>query len=256
VSIGKDHRVDLEKYSGPLDLLLYLIREDEVDIHDIPIAPMLERYLEVLHTLDELDLDQAGEFLVIASLLMEIKSRALLPREDPLEDEELDPRFELVQMLLEYRRFKEASEELRSRSAQWHDRFAAARGPDLPGPAPDEVPIAEVSPFDLAVAFQRLMDEVGSDVPREIIYDDVPVEVHMEGILTTLEARDRVSFIELFERRPDRFIVAGVFIALLELIKQQRVRAVQERPFAPIEVERRTDVEALENPPEPGPTAD
>jgi segregation and condensation protein A len=250
VSIGKDHRVDLEKYSGPLDLLLYLIREDEVDIHDIPIARMLERYLEVLHDLEDLDIDQAGEFLVIASLLMEIKSRALLPREDPLEDEELDPRFELVQMLLEYRRFKEASEELRSRSARWQDRFATARGPDVPGPALDEVPIAEVSLFDLAVAFQRLMDEVGTDRTREIVYDDVPVEVHMEGILTTLEARERVPFFELFERRPDRHLVAGVFVALLELIKQRRVRAVQERPFAPIEVERRRDAEEAGEAPE------
>jgi segregation and condensation protein A len=249
VSIGKDHRVDLEKYSGPLDLLLFLIREDEVDIHDIPIARMLERYLEVLHTLENLDIDQAGEFLVIASLLMEIKSRALLPREDPLEDEELDPRFELVQMLLEYRRFKEASEELKGRSAHWQDRFAAARGPDLPGPAPDEIPIAEVSLFDLAVAFQRLMDEVGTDPSREIIYDDVPVEVHMEGILSRLETRDRVPFLELFERRPDRFVVAGVFVALLELIKQRRVRAMQERPFAEIQVEKRTDDEGDEGQP-------
>ena len=110
--------------------------------------------------------------------------------------------------------------------------------------------IAEVSLFDLAVAFQRLMDEVGVDQAREIVYDDVPVEVHMDGIMTRLEARDRVPFVELFERRPDRHIVAGVFVALLELIKQRRVRAVQERPFAPIEVEKRTDVEPVEDAPE------
>jgi len=193
----------------------------------------------VLQTLSSLDIDQAGEFLLIASLLMEIKSRSLLPREDPLEDEELDPRFELVQMLLEYRRFKEASESLRARSAQWRDRYAAARGPDVPGPAPDEIPIAEVSLWDLAVAFQRLMDEVGVDRTREIIYDDVPVEVHMDEILGTLEERERVPFVDLFASRPERHIVAGVFVALLELIRQQKVRAVQERPFATIEIVRR-----------------
>ncbi len=239
MSIGKDHRVELEKYSGPLDLLLYLIREEEVDIHDIPIARMLERYLEVLQQLETLDIDQAGEFLVIASLLMQIKSRSLLPREDPLEDEELDPRFELVQMLLEYRRFKEASEELKARSSEWEHRFAAARGPDMPGPAPDEIPMAEVSVWDLAVSFQRLMDEVGVPTEREIVYDDTPVEVHMDEILDTIGRRDRVPFRELFPKQPQRHLVAGLFIALLELIKQRRVRALQEKAFAPILVERR-----------------
>ncbi|MEN8148494.1 MAG: segregation/condensation protein A [Planctomycetota bacterium] len=239
MSIGKDHRVELEKYSGPLDLLLYLIREEEVDVHDIPIARILERYLEILHQMESLDLDQAGEFLVIASLMMQIKSRSLLPRDDPLEDEELDPRFELVQMLLEYRRFKEASEELKAKSAEWEHRFAAARGPDLPGPAPDEVPVADVSVWDLAVAFQRLMDEVGVPKEREIVYDDTPVEVHMDEILDTIGIRDRIPFRELFPKEPQRHLIAGLFVALLELIKQRRIRAVQEEPFAPILVERR-----------------
>ena len=244
MSIGKDHRVELEKYSGPLDLLLYLIREEEVDVHDIPIARILERYLEVLQHLETLDIDQAGEFLVIASLLMQIKSRSLLPRDDPLEDEELDPRFELVQMLLEYRRFKEASEVLKAKSSEWAHRFAAARGPDLPGPAPDEVPMADVSVWDLAVSFQRLMDEVGVPQEREIVYDDTPVEVHMDEILDTIGRRDRVPFRELFPKQPQRHLVAGLFVALLELIKQRRVRAMQEKAFAPILVERRDAEEA------------
>jgi segregation and condensation protein A len=243
VSIGKDHRIELEKYSGPLDLLLYLIRQEEVDIHDIPIARILERYLAVLATLTTVDIDDAGEFLVIASLLMEIKSRALLPREDPLEDEELDPRFELVQMLLEYRRFKEASEELKARSAEWKDRFPAPRGPDTPGPAPDEVPLAEVSLWDLAFAYQKLIEETGGEKGREIVYDDVPIEVHMDDILGTLDTRERIPFRDLFPRDPQRPLIAGLFVALLELIKQQKVRAVQEKPFAPIEVERREPTE-------------
>jgi segregation and condensation protein A len=239
VSIGKDHRIELEKYAGPLDLLLYLIRQEEVDIHDIPIARILERYLSVLSTLTSLDIDEAGEFLVIASLLMEIKSRSLLPREDPLEDEELDPRFELVQMLLEYRRFKEASEELKARSEEWRDRYPAPRAPDTPGPPPDEVPLAEVSLWDLAFAYQKLLEETGGEQGKEIVYDDVPVEVHMDEIIGTLEARERVPFRELFPKEPQRPLIAGMFVALLELIKQQRVRAVQARPFAPIELERR-----------------
>jgi len=241
VSIGKDHRVDVERYSGPLDLLLFLIKQEEVDIHDIPIARILERYMEVLGTLQALDLDEAGEFLVMASLLMEIKSRALLPREDPLEDEELDPRFELVQKLLEYRKFKEVSEELRARSDDWAKRFTPGRAPDVPGPAPDEIPIADVSLWDLAIAYQRLLEEVGGEREQEIVYDDVPIEVHMDGILETLRERERVPFRGLFGKRIDRGTVSGVFLGLLELIRQRRVKAIQRRPFDPIEIVRRDD---------------
>lgn len=252
VSIGKDHRVELSVYAGPLDLLLWLVKEEEVDVHDIPIARILERYLEVLQTIVALDLDQAGEFLVMASLLLEIKSRSLLPREDPLEDEELDPRFELVQKLLEYRRLKEASEALAARQEAWEKRFPPGRTPEPPGVPPDEAPIAGVSVWDLAQAFQRLMDELGVDHVREIVYDDVPIEVHIENLLGRLDRERKVEFVSLFPRDADRRRIAGIFIALLELVKQRKVRAVQAAPFAPIEIERR---EEEEEPPAPPPPA-
>ena len=241
MSIGKDHRVELEGFTGPLDLLLYLVRQEEVDIHDIPIARILDRYLEVLHTLTALDLDQAGEFLVMASLLMEVKSRSLLPREDPILDEELDPRFELVQMLLEYRRFKEASETLSARQVEWSKRFPPGKAPDPPGLPPDEVPIAECSVWDLTLAFSKLMDELGIDRTREIVYDDIPLEVHIEHVLTRLRADGRVPFVSLFPREADRMRIAGVFLALLELVKQRKIRARQERAFSPIEIELRDE---------------
>ena len=239
--LGKGFRVELDPYSGPLDLLLWLIRQEEVDIHDIPIARILDRYLEVLKTLTLLDLDQAGEFLVMASTLMRIKSRSLLPRDEPLEDEELDPRFELVKMLLEYRKFKEVSGELGERAGRWAKRHPPGRAPDLAGTPLDEMPLGEVSLFDLALAFSQVMEEVGTGRDLRIVYDDVPIETHVREILEKLGSRHRVPFAELFPRSADRMRVTGVFLALLELIRLRRVRAFQDEPFGPIEVEIREE---------------
>ena len=240
--------MELDRYSGPLDLLLWLIKREEVDIHDIPIALILTRSLEMLQTIQSLDLDQAGEFLVMASVLMEIKTRSLLPREEPFEDEELDPRFELIQKLLEYRRFKEVSEDLRQRSDQWALRFAPGRAPERPGLPPDEVPLADVSVWDLTLAFQQLLAEVEVRRPRAIVYDDVPIEEHMKEVLGIVTGRGRVPFLDLFPPDADRSFVAGVFLAVLELIKQTRVRARQRRPFAPIEIVAQKSKEAGESP--------
>jgi segregation and condensation protein A len=244
VNLGRDHRVELDPFSGPLDLLLWLIRQEEVDIHDIPIARILERYLAMLQTLTVLDLDQAGEFLVLASTLMEIKSRSLLPREELIEDDELDPRFELVQKLLEYRKFKEVSEELRRRADQWSGRFPPGPPPEMPGTPPDEVPLGEVSIFDLAFAFSRIVSEVGGRAPRSIVFDDVPIEKHMESILSVVPVEGPAPFRSLFPEDADRLRITGLFLALLELLKQRRLRATQEAPFAEILITRRE--------PEPG----
>jgi segregation and condensation protein A len=256
VNLGREHRVELDPFSGPMDLLLWLIREEEVDIHDIPIARILERYLAMLQTLSVLDLDQAGEFLVLASTLMEIKSRRLLPREELLEDEELDPRFELVQKLLEYRKFKEVSEELRRRADHWAGRFPPGPAPDVPGLPPDEVPLAEVSIFDLAFAFQRVLDEVGGRAPRSIVFDDVPIEKHMESILSVVPEAGPAPFRSLFPEDADRLRITGLFLALLELLRQRRLRATQAAPFAEILITRREPDPAPAEPdpaPAPGP---
>jgi segregation and condensation protein A len=239
VNLGRDHRVELDPFSGPLDLLLWLIREEEVDIHDIPIARILERYLAMLQTLTTLDLDQAGEFLVLASTLMEVKSRSLMPREELMEDDELDPRFELVQKLLEYRKFKEVSEELRRRAEHWSGRCPPGPPPDVPGIPPDEVPLAEVSIFDLAFAFQRVLAEVGGRAPRSIVFDDVPIEKHMESILAVVPEEGPAPFRSLFPGDADRLRITGLFLALLELIKQHLLRATQVAPFSEILITRR-----------------
>lgn len=256
-ALGREHHVELERYSGPLDLLLWLIRQEEVGIHDIPISRILDRYLEVLKTLQFLDLDQAGEFLVMASTLMRIKSRSLLPTEDPLDDEDLDPRFDLVRKLLEYRKFKDISEELRSRAEDWAERYPPGRAPELPGTPPDEIPLTDISLWDLAEAFNRIIEEVGVDFDRTIIYDDVPIEVHMEQIVTRLERETRVQFAQLFAGSPDRAHIAGLFLALLELIKQNRARAFQEKAFAPIEILLNEEPgEEAEQPPAPSTPSD
>ena len=239
MTLGRDHHVELDPFSGPLDLLLWLIREEEVDIHDIPISRILERYLEMLQTIQLLDLDQAGEFLVLASTLMEVKSRSLLPREELIEEDELDPRFELVQKLLEYRKFKEVSEELRRRADQWALRCPPGPAPDVPGIPPDEVPLGEVSLWDLALAFQRVLNEVGGKNLQSIVFDDVPIERHIETILNMLTDRREATFRSLFAPDADRLRITGIFLALLELIRRREVRAIQPAPFAEIVVVKR-----------------
>jgi len=232
-----DYRIQLDTYSGPMDLLLYLIRRDEVDIYDIPIARILSQYMEYVQLLEVLDPDGVADFLVMAATLMEIKSRMLLPKPPPEteDDDGLDPRADLVRQLLAYRAFREAAEALDRKAALHAQRFGRP-----PVEVPDEeghVDLEDVQIWDLLHAFNKLMiSVVAVSSKKKIKYDDTPVALHALDIIDRLQ-RDGPSlpFSKIFEGRT-RSEMIGLFLALLELIRQKRVRVEQARDFDEIEV--------------------
>src|SRR5689334_19022022 len=177
-------RVQLDMFAGPLDLLLYLVKKHELEVLEIPIAAVAEQYLEILAVLEQIDVDSVGDFLEVATQLMEIKSRLMLPRHEEIEEEPVDdPRHELVARLLEYKRYKEAASQLEDRARDWQLRFERRVNDldDEPRGLADE-PIGEVELWDLVSAFSRVMREKAAPKPAKIRYDDTPIEVHMERI--------------------------------------------------------------------------
>lgn|GEM_PF-306574 len=230
-----DYRVALDVYQGPMDLLLFLIKRDEIDIYDIPISHITEQYLQYVDLLQELDPEVIGDFLVLAATLMEIKSRSLLPRPPVVEDvEELaDPRLELVRQLLEYKRFKDAAYSLGEAAeerAQQH-----ARVPALPPEPEDSTDLENLEVWDLFEAFNRLLEQTGKrSAYHKVGVDDTPITLHAEDILDSLQrAGGDQQFEEIFVGR-NRGEMIGLFLALLELIRQRRVRVRQDSPSATI----------------------
>ena len=218
-----DYRVALDIYKGPLDLLLYLIRENEVDIYDIPIAAITEQYMQYLELIKMLDPNLAGDFLVMASTLMEIKSRMLLPRPEREEDEadEDDPRIELIRQLMEYKRFKEAAAALAEKREEQLDRFGRGARQSFDEEAPEEesVELSEVSIWDILTAFDRVMRETLRLQPATIRDRDVPVRQHIEQIIEMLRVQNVIRFVQIFERCEDRVEAIGAFLALLEMTR-------------------------------------
>ena len=230
-----DYRVHLDVYNGPMDLLLYLIRKEEVEVYDIPIARITEQYLEHLELIKALDVNLAGEFVVLAATLMEIKSRMLLPHPPPLEqDEGEDPRMELVRELLEYKKFRDAAEELKARAAEQQLKFPRLARAEPPTEGEPAVPLKEVELWDVFAAFRKLMKETMGRLPQTIVYDDIPVSEFMHRLVERMGGESSVRFWELFEGRRDRMHVVGTFLALLELIRRRVVVAFQEEPFGEI----------------------
>lgn len=244
---GVEYRVELEVYNGPLDLLLYLIRRDELDIYDIPISRITDSYLGYMHMLREmkdregLDINVAGEFLVMAATLMEIKSATLLPKAQPIEHKDgqktaaqelTDPRMELVQQLLEYKRLKDSATLLERRQHEHESRFA--RFPAKPEGASDEPPpvdLDEVQIWDLLSAFDKLMREVGVRKPKyhEVLYDDTPIDLHAADIEDRLKRDGSLTLRQLIVGRKGRSEMIGVFLALLELIREKKILVQQEQ---------------------------
>ena len=227
--MSQEYRVTLDSYAGPLDLLLYLVKKEEVDIHDIPIKRILDQYMEHLKIISELDLDEAGDFLVMAATLMVIKSRMLLPSEDVDLTEEIDPRYELVQQLLEYKQVKDSTDVLADRAQAWARMFGRHDN-HRPEPMPlDERPLEEISIFDLMAAFQRVLESVGRDVTawsRKVRVDMRPVSHYADHLARRLRAERSMLFSEVLSS-DDRQEVIGTFLALLLLLKRELVVCAQ-----------------------------
>ncbi len=236
-----DYKVKLDVFEGPLDLLLFLIRRDELDIYDIPIEHITKQYLGYLEAFKTLDLDIAGEFVVMAANLIYIKSRSLLPvhQQAPEEgEEEEDPRFELVRQLLEYKKFKDAAAHLGALEAQQEAIFH--RIPEKPE-TPAERPLAEVSIFDLINAFQKVLKRVKkTEDLREIFEENFTVSDKIEFVLKMTEAGAAVLFTALFASAASRTEIVVTFLALLELIRLKQIRISQPEPFSEIELIRAT----------------
>lgn len=229
-------RVQLDMFAGPLDLLLYLVKKHELEVLEIPIARVAEQYLEILAVLEAVDVDAVGDFLEIATQLMEIKSRLMLPRHDEIEEEPVDdPRHELVARLLEYKRYKEAANVLEERARQWQLRFER-RVDDLnDGPSdPANQPIHEVELWDLVSAFGRVIKQKSVEATAKIRYDDTPIEVHMERIKERLATEKRILFTDFFEPGMHRSRMVGLFLALLELIRHHHAGVEQAELFGEI----------------------
>lgn len=229
-----DYRFQLENFYGPLDLLLYLVREEELNIYDIPIARITEQYLAYIEMMQKLDINLASEFLVLAATLMEIKSKTLTPREEAAEEEEVDPRFELVRKLIEYKRYKDLSRKLANlmeTQSQKHSRPHLELTEEM-----QEGPLIELDLWNLVRSFPRLTGETVLDVPVSILYDDVPIERFIENILVRLKEFPEIYFSNLIPDQRDRFNIVKNFLATLELVRQKKIEVNQEGNFGDIKI--------------------
>ena len=233
------YHVRIENFEGPLDLLLHLIKKNEINIYDIPIALIARQYLDYLSVMKELNLAVAGEFLVMAATLLHIKSRMLLPADEaPLEEEDgPDPREELVRRLLEYKQFKEAASQLDGRERLWRDMFVREVLPPVDAQA-DEALLDDVSLFDLVDVLQVVLARHPGKHMVEIIPDSMTVRDRMNAIIEALEGQASVDFLSLFEAASHRIVIIVTFLALLELIRIRVVKVFQNESFGAILVSR------------------
>ncbi len=241
------YSVKLEVFEGPLDLLLYLIRKEELDIYDIPIARITQQYLDYLEFMKTLNLEIAGEFLVMAATLLKIKSKLLLPRHPEIEGEEAeDPRRDLVLQLLEYKKFKEAAGRLEEKETRQRLMYPRPRGAfDKPDPASAEPPAPEVGLFDLLAAFRQVVDRLDKVDIYSIVGEDITIEERIDFIQGRIRDHGKLSFLGLFEGEPRRIVVVVTFFALLELIRLGRAVVRQRGLFGEIWIyaPNRTDIE-------------
>jgi len=266
------YKVQLDAFEGPLDLLLFLIRKSEVDIHDIPVATITEQYISYIKDVESvgrLDIDTAGEFLVMAATLMEIKSRMLMPKVDAAPASETDPaapragkedpRAELVRQLLEYKRYRDAANMLESRADEWRRRFPSHRAgvdDDRLAQAIEAAPdteLEDIDILDLVEAFRKISETVNFDRlgDHQVTYDDTPIELHAEDIVSRIKAElstpspgsispGGIALQAMFAGR-SRSEMVGLFLALLELVRSRRVRVAQDKVEGSIVVMLRDD---------------
>ena len=233
-------KVQLEIFEGPLDLLLHLIKKNEINIYDIPIAMIAQQYLSYIEAMKDLNLTVAGEFLVMAATLLQIKSKMLLPVEESAEDDEEgpDPREELVRRLLEYKTFKEAARQLDTQERMWREIYSRPITPSEDVAQSDETLLDNIGLFDLVDALQEILNRNPGKKLLEIIPDNLTVRDRMNVLLEALEGQESIGFEALFEASCHRLVIIVTFLALLELIRLRTVRVYQAENFGPILVSR------------------
>lgn len=232
-------QVFLEAFEGPLDLLLYLIRRQNIDILDIPIAEITKQYVHYIDVMKELQIELAGEYLLMAAMLAEVKSRMLLPRPEEEIDEELDPRAELVRRLQEYERYKKAAENISELPRMERDVFVATA--DTPERKVTTT-MPDVTMKELLLAFQDLMQRAEMFTNLQMQREPLSVRQRMSEILTRLEVNDFTGFSDLFDPTEGRMGVAVTFIAVLELLREFVIEVVQSEQYAPLHIRAASSV--------------
>jgi len=233
------YKVTLDIFEGPLDLLLYLIKKNEVDIYDIPIAVITDQYLEYLDLMKVLNLDVVGEFLVMASTLTAIKSRMLLPPSEDEEEsgEEIDPRAELMEHLLEYQRYKEAAHQLKDRDLLEKDIFTRIQSEEQSLQVDKDTAVIEVNLFDLVDALRKVIErkDLAGDF-MEVTVEKISVKDKMVEILEKLKENQQITFQSLFDEITTRYEIIVAFLSILELMRLRAVKVFQVHPYGEIRV--------------------
>ncbi|MFA5859012.1 MAG: segregation/condensation protein A [Elusimicrobiota bacterium] len=227
-----NYQIKLENFEGPMDLLIYLIKRDDIDIYDIPIAKITEEYLRYVEMIKMLKLDTVGEFLVMAATLMQIKAQMLLPRPQVVDGDETgpDPREELIRKLLEYEKYKQVALVLDKKEDQQYGVFYRQNMV-----LNDEDYSLEVSLFDLLAAFKKVVEETSENV-KEIVYDEIPLDQRIREIIAMLESKEYLVFSDLFVSNSSKAYFIVTFLAVLELVKERQLAARQNALFGEIRV--------------------
>ena len=223
-------RVESEVYRGPLDLLLYLVRKQEIPITEVSISQLAQQFLEYLALLEAIDFNTIGDFLEVASTLIEIKSRTVLPaEEDPADEAWEDPREDLVTRLLDYKKFRDAASMLEEKGREWQQSYGRLAN-DLPPRhvSPEQQPIREVELWDLVSALGRMIKQSEPAPETNIVYDDTPIQTHIQSIYQGLISQGKMSLTEILAAGMHKSTVIGIFLAVLELVRHHSVEAEQK----------------------------
>ncbi|MCE5341690.1 MAG: segregation/condensation protein A [Planctomycetaceae bacterium] len=240
-----DYRINLDIFSGPLDLLLYLVRKEEVDIYDIPIAKITEEYIRHIEMMQMFDIELAGEFLIMAAMLMEIKSAMLLPKDqvNALEEDASDPRHELIRQLLEYKKYKDAANMLNLSSQTQQQKFSRSDNiiQSLEPKTEPELDLESITVWDLLNAFDTMMKATGNLMDIRHITDDTPIDLYQIEVLHRLQNEGPMNFTRIFDGKKNKLVMIGLFLGVLELVREKLITAEQVKPGMPIYLRALTD---------------
>ena len=230
---GHNYRVELPVFSGPLDLLMYLIRKEEVDIYEIPLSKITKQYMKYMEMMQDLNLEIAGEYILMAATLIRIKARLLLPR-DENDPDEIDPREELIMALIEYKKYREAGEILKENALLEERNFVPPSPADITKTTSDT--FSKTSLFDLMSAFKDVLEARIEDAFHNVDTEEVTIEDRITTVMNYLRENEIATFQELFQDIPRRIIAIVTFIAILELVRTQRISVNQSVPFSEIRI--------------------